>query len=356
MSVRGRATGTDVARVAGVSKSAVSRAFTGGLVSEDARARIFAAARQLKYRPSFTARSLSTRQSRMIGIAVTHLDNQFYPEVIEKFSDGFAQAGYRLLLFVTHGDADLDPVMDELLGYRLDGVVLASSSLASRVAAECVEADVPVVMFNSVDPEGKIPGIATDEVAGAKLVARYLLAAGHERFGVITGLLQSTTSVRRHRAFREEVIAAGFDKPIAVSGEYTFEGAREAALSMLRSKEAPDAIFCVNDHMALGALHAVRDLGLTPGKDVSIVGFDNVAISKWPVFSLTTLAQPVELMVQGAISGLINAIERRPTIEGTVSVPGRLLVRKSARLASGVEQIDIDEYSWNIESQTSNSG
>ncbi|MFO1468438.1 MAG: LacI family DNA-binding transcriptional regulator [Steroidobacteraceae bacterium] len=126
-------TGSDVARLARVSKSAVSRAFTGGVVSDEARRRILAAARQLKYRPNLTARSLTTSQSKLIGVAITHLDNQFYPEVIEKLSDRLASAGFRIVLFITHAEANLDPVLDELLGYRLDGVVLASTSMASRL-------------------------------------------------------------------------------------------------------------------------------------------------------------------------------------------------------------------------------
>ena len=137
-------TGSDVAREAGVSKSAVSRAFTGGVVSAEARERILKAARKLRYRPSLTARSLTTSQSKLIGVAVTHLDNQFYPDIIERLSLRLGAAGFRIVLFVTRGDADLEPMLDELLGYRLDGVVLASSSMAAEVAAECLATGVPV--------------------------------------------------------------------------------------------------------------------------------------------------------------------------------------------------------------------
>jgi len=344
--LKARATGSDVARLAGVSKSAVSRAFTGGLVSEEARLRILDAAQRLKYRPSNTARSLTTQRSRMIGIAVTHLDNQYYPEVIEKFSDRFAQSGYRLLLFVTHGEADLDPMLDELLGYGLDGVILASSSLASRVAAECREANVPVLMFNNIDPSGATPGISADESAGAALVARYLVAAGHERFGVITGVTQSSASITRLASFRQALHAAGLPAPKVRSGKYTFEGAIAATHALLDEATAPDAVFCVNDHMALGALHALRDRGMVPGRDISLVGFDNVAIARWPVFSLTTLAQPVDCMVDAGCSALLQAIAGRPALEGTQTFSGELIVRGSARIAPGILTLDSGERVW----------
>lgn len=347
--MRGRPTGTDVARLAGVSKSAVSRAFTGGIVSEEARTRILEAARQLKYRPSNTARSLTTSRSRMIGLAVTHLDNQFYPEVVERLSDRFAQAGYRLLLFVTHGEADLDPVLDELLGFRLDGVVLASSSLAVRVATECIEARVPVIMFNNVDPEGRIPGICADDVQGGALVARYLIAAGHDRFGIVTGLAQSTTSVLRLHGFREAVKAAGLPEPSVVSGKYTFGDAEAATNALLNQADPPNAIFCVNDHMAFGALHAVRSRGLLPGRDISVAGFDNVAISRWPLFSLTTIAQPLELMVEAIASELLDAIAGKPA-SGTARIfPGDLMVRASTRRAPGISPRADGEETWSLE-------
>lgn len=329
-------TGSDVARAAGVSKSAVSRAFNGGLVSEDARARIFEAARLLKYRPSLTARSLTTNRSGLIGVAITHLDNQFYPEVIEHISDRLREEKYRLVLFVTQGATDLEPMLDELLGYRLDGIVLASSSLAAQLATECRESNVPVIMFNNIDPQGRAPGVTTDNAAGAAQIARFLLAGDHRRFAIVTGIADSSTSMERCASFRETIAAAGLPEPVRVSGEYSFEGATRATLELLRGKDAPDAIFCVNDHMALAAVQAARTAGREPGRDISIVGFDNVAIAAWPAFALTTYAQPVRQMTDNMISRLLQAIDGKPLPDETVRLPGRLIVRATARRPAGV--------------------
>lgn len=344
--MREKATGSDVAKLAGVSKSAVSRAFTGGVVSDEARRRIFDAAKMLKYRPSNTARTLTTSRSRMIGLAVTHLDNQFYPEVVEKLSDRFARAGYRLLLFVTHGEADLEPVLDELLGYGLDGVVLASSSMASRVAAECSEVGVPVVMFNNVDPEGRQPGISADDVAGGALIARYLIAAGHRQTAVVTGLAQSSTSVGRLKGFRNEMMRAGLPEPLVASGQYTFEGALQATHDLLDMAQSPDGLFCVNDHMAIAALHVLHDRGLVPGRDISVVGFDNVAIARWPLLGLTTLAQPLDQMVEAAATALLGAIDGVRDLPEQTQLEGRLIVRSSARRPPGIIRDEAGEESW----------
>ena len=329
-------TGSDVAREAGVSKSAVSRAFTGGVVSAEARERILKAARKLRYRPSLTARSLTTSQSKLIGVAVTHLDNQFYPDIIERLSLRLGAAGFRIVLFVTRGDADLEPMLDELLGYRLDGVVLASSSMAAEVAAECLATGVPVSMFNNVDPDGRVPGVCADNAHGAALVARFLLSGGHRRCAVISGLAESTTSVERSEAFAATLIAAGADAPRQVSGAFSFDGATRATRDLLLGSAPPDAVFCANDHMALAALQAARSLGRKPGEDISIVGFDDVEIGAWPAFSLTTYAQPVDAMIEQTVERLLRGVAGNAVPQDTLRLPGRLLVRDSARLPLGV--------------------
>lgn len=322
-------TGIDVARLAGVSKSAVSRAFTGGSVSEDARRRIVAAARDLRYRPSQAARALKTNRSRLIGLAVTHLDNQFYPEVIERISEAIASQGSRLVLFITRGEAELEPMIEELLGFSLDGVILASGNLAVRVADECVQAGMPVIMFNNVDSAGHIPGVSTDNALGGESVGQHFLERGHKRIAVISGVPNSSTSAERTDAFCRTIIAAGLPMPVVTSGHYTVDGAMAAMRGLLETKERPTAVFCVNDHMAFAAIGVCQSLGIRPGRDIAIAGFDNVAIADWPSFSLTTYAQPIQAMVDACVARLLAEIEGVRTDTMTQRIAGELVVRQS---------------------------
>jgi DNA-binding LacI/PurR family transcriptional regulator len=339
-------TGLDVARLAGVSKSAVSRAFSGGIVSDYARERIMEAARTLKYRPNRTARSLTTNRSNLIGVAITHLDNMFYPDVLERLSIRFAQSGFRLVLFITYGEADLDPVLDELLGYRLDGVILASSSLAARVAAECRDAGVPAIMFNNIDPMAATPGVTADNAGGAAMVARFLLAAGHRHIGLITGIADSSTNRERSGAFAEAVHQATGAAPLVECGDYSFAGAIRATRALLSRRDPPDALFCINDHMALAALQAAREMGREPGRNLSIVGFDDVPAASWPAFSLTTYAQPVDLLVETIATRILDEIEGRGMTAETVHLPGRLIARASSRWPTGVRPTGPGEGLW----------
>jgi DNA-binding LacI/PurR family transcriptional regulator len=333
------ATSHEVARVAGVSRSAVSRTFTtGASVSKLTRKKVLTAAKALKYRPNLFASSLTTRRSYIIGIAVSELDNQYYPEVLQLLSEECGRFGYRLLLFITHGNKGHDPVLDELLRYQLDALVLASSSLSSALARECRAAGVPVVMFNNIDPASDVTSVAGTNDLGARTIAGYLIAAGHRRFGYIAGFAGDSTNEERSTGFTAVLHEHGLKSPACANGEFTFDGAVRATRSLLAGKSPPDAIFCVNDHAALAALQIARvEFGLVPGKDISIVGFDNVPIAHWPGFSLTTYSQPVAQMVRRTFELVRQLLVNKAAACVHETIEGALIVRGSARVPrSGV--------------------
>jgi DNA-binding LacI/PurR family transcriptional regulator len=345
------ATSADVARLAGVSRSAVSRTFTDGAsVSEPTRLKVLEAARKLKYRPNLFARSLKTRRSNILGLAISALDNQFYPDIVQRFSEEFEKLGLRLLLFVTHGGTGHDPLLDELLKYRLDGLILASSSVSSALAEECLRAGVPVVMFNNVDPASNVPTIECTNELGARTVAEFLIAGKHRRFGFIAGLPNDSTSYQRERAFARCLREKGLPEPNREEGEFTFAGAVRASRTLLKLKQPPDAIFCTNDHMALAALQVAREeFGLVPGENISIVGFDNAPIAQWPCFGLTTYAQPTADLVSRTIRVMQLSLENELPRKLHEQLPGELVVRTSARVPhSGVIHTADGMRIWRI--------
>src|SRR5262249_7852744 len=152
-----------VARLAGVSQSAVSRTFMeGGSVSEKTRKKVVEAARTLGYRPNAIARSLITQQSRIIGVAMSYLDNQFYPEVLQALSTRLQAAGYHLLLFTTEEGTQIDPIIEQAMEYQIDGLILASVSLSARLADECSTIGVPIIMFNRTAGRTSISSVTGD--------------------------------------------------------------------------------------------------------------------------------------------------------------------------------------------------
>ncbi len=304
---------SDVALLAGVSQSAVSRTYTpGASVAPATRERVVQAAVQLGYRPNAIARTLTTRRSRMIGVVVSYLQNQFYPVVIEKLSQALQRHGYHVLLFVSDGHetgATVDDKLMDVMQYQVDGLVLASVTLSSAIAQGCRAAGVPVVLFNRTAPIEGVHCVASDNHAGGRLAAQTLIEAGCQRIAYIAGLEDASTQIERERGFIERLGQAGVEVSARAVGRYSYEGACEATRALCSKAARPDGIFVANDHMALAVMDTLRsELGLRVPQDVCVIGFDNVPQSAWPAYGLTTITQDAQAMVDVTVDLLLQAI------------------------------------------------
>lgn len=333
-------TSVDVAKLAEVSQSAVSRSFTpGASVSAATRQRVLEAARRLGYRPNAHARSLTTGRSNIIGLVIASLNNQFYPAALEHMARELQKKGYHLLLFFAQSES-ADDVIDEILQYHVDGLVLATTTLSSKLANQCAEAKIPVILFNRVMADlGHTPGakvvssVRSDNYNGGRQLAHLLADAGHRRCAYIAGSAASSTNLERERGFTEGLAEKGLPVYAKAPGDYDHAQARLATLSLFADRaRAPDAIFVASDHMALSVIDTLRhELQLRVPQDVSVVGFDNVAAGAWPAYELTTFEQPVDAMVSAVVHLLERTLEAGPVREDIV-VAGRLVLRGSARL------------------------
>ena len=335
------ATSLDVARKAGVSQSAVSRAFTpGASVSEGMRARVLKAAAELGYRPNALARSLITGRSRIIGLVVSYLDNGYYPVALEKLSKALQERGYRILIFMAPQSAEnVDDVLSEILDYQVDGLVLASVAMSSDLVARCAAAGVPVLLFNRRQDDRRFSAVTTDNRGGGRKLAEFLIAGRHQRIAYIAGWEGASTQRDREAGFREGLADAGgalFDRAV---GDYRFEGAQAATRRMFTGKPRsarPDAVFVANDHMAIAAMDVLRyELGLRVPEEVSVVSFDDVPQAAWPSYGLTTVRQSAARMVEATVEALMARIEAGDEVPRQVEIEGSLIVRTSARVPEG---------------------
>ncbi|TCS36306.1 LacI family transcriptional regulator [Paucimonas lemoignei] len=327
-------TAHEVARLAGVSQSAVSRTFTeGASVSPDTREKVMQAARQLGYRPNLVARSLITGRSHIIGVTIPSLSNPFYSELLEALAASFAEIGYRVMLFTTDPDRNSDPVLEEVLRYRVDALVLVASNLSSRFADECRQIGLPVVLLNRKTTSRTASSVTGENQSGAAQIAAFLAAGGHQRFAYIAGLESSSTNHDREKAFTDYLKEHDYAAPLRAVGNYTVEGAMAATRELLNQKNRPDAIFCANDLMALAAVNVARtEFNLEVGRQISIVGFDDSALAAWPIFGLTTYAQPVRQMVGRVVEIVKEAVTEKDMTPVHEVVEGSLIVRESARI------------------------
>jgi DNA-binding LacI/PurR family transcriptional regulator len=333
-------TSADVAKRAGVSRSAVSRVFTpGASASANTEQKVRQAATELGYRPNVLARAIKSGKSRMIGLIVAYLDNQFYPDAIEKLSNALQHEGYHVLVFMASQKAgNIDNVVDEILDYQVDGIIAASVAMSSDLADRCTAVGVPIVLFNrSQDGLAAATAVTSDNQAGGRKVAEFLLAGGHQRIAYIAGWEGASTQRDREIGFTQALAAAGRKMVAREVGNFRMDEARGATLRMfVPGTPMPDAVFVANDHMALEVMDTLRfEFGLDIPGDVSVVGYDDVPAAAWRSYNLTTVRQPANRMVAATVELLLDKIDNRPTPPGNIEVDGPLVLRGSARVPEG---------------------
>ena len=330
---RNNASQNDVARLAGVSQAAVSRTFTpGASVSEETRQKVVDAAEKLNYRPNAIARSLIQRATNLIGLVVVRFTNPFYARLIRDFTRDLQERGYWTLLLNVADHNEVEETLPMALQYQVDGLIITSATLSSGMADECARSGTPVVLFNRYALSSSVNAVCCDGVKGGRMVADALLDAGHQRLAYIAGEPGSSTNRDRERGFTGRLQERGTTLPWREQGDYGYESGYAAAQRLLARDDPPDAIFCANDLMAMGALDQARHMGVRVPAELSIIGFDDVPMAGWPGYSLTTVRQPVERMVDSTIQVLLNAIENPETETIVKMIPPTLTVRSSARI------------------------
>ena len=269
---RSRATSFDVAALAGVSQSAVSRAFNpGSSIAEETRLKVLAAARKLNYVPNSIASSLTTKRTNIVALILGYMANPFYVHVMHHFSQRLQELGRQVLIFTVDPGVESDEAILRVLQYQVDGVILTSAQLSTRMTSMCHDRGIPIVLFNRYIPGSDASGVRCDNSAGGRLIAEAFLAAGAETYALITGDPKGTTSQDRVRGFIERLIEGGIKRHDirTYEGQSSYDGAVQATLRIFRDRQGPDALFGVNDIMAMGALDTLRNrLGMRVPSDV----------------------------------------------------------------------------------------
>lgn len=334
--IAARVSSIEVARLAGVSQSTVSRVFSadGPNVAEKTRQRVLNAAAALGYQPNAIARMMSKGRSDIIGIVVANIANLFYPFVLDKFLTRLQEIGRHVLLFTVPPDQEMDDILPLVLQYQVDALIITSATLSSAMAQECSRRGTPVILFNRhVDAEG-VSTISTDNLNGGRQVADLLLDTGHTRIAYVAGTPHTSTNSDRERGFTARLSERGHAIAVRLQGNFTYDSAFTVVRDLLFStapNARPDALFCANDSMALGAIDAAKSLGIRIPDDLSVIGFDNIPMAGWNAYDLTTIAQDVDAMIALTIETMLARIADPDTPTGLHTIPGRLCVRGSVR-------------------------
>jgi LacI family transcriptional regulator len=328
-----RVTISHVAERAGVSPTTVSHVLSRKrVVGEATRTTVLEAIRELGYRPNHVARNLRTRQSHMLAVVVPDITNPFYAVLTRGLADAVDAAGYGTVVCNTDGQHDRERrLFEDVMDRGVDGIVFASGEIANEISFGPADQSTPIVCIGEQLDHPMCDAVIPDDGAGSREAAAFLAARGYSRIAMIQGPPRYGT--QRTAGFRAAMQADKRRVPAKhlVRGDWTRKGGYEAMKTLMALPQRPDAVFCANDLMAIGALDVAHELGLRVPDDVAVVGFDDVDAATIVTPQLTTVRNPAYEVGSAAGDLVLSRITGRYTGAGrTVVLPCSLVERGTA--------------------------
>lgn len=332
----------DVARHAEVSVGTVSNVLNGSpLVKQETRERVLAAIAALGFHPMAAARTLSTQRTNTIGMVRTELrpkshqveSDPFVIDLIDGITSAAVESGVGLTFWTTYvGQTEMDLYRRLVHSRQIDGLIVFALREEDPRIQYLKEYDFPSVIFGRPEPLETSNWIDVDSAHGIELAVRHLVELGHRRIGYISPPHEQFLTRQRWAGYVAGMNAAGLeiDPELVHEGDFSEKSGQLGAHYLLDLPQPPTAIVCNNDRMAMGAMHAIQARGLTVGEHVSVVGYDNVPLSRFSNPPLTTLSQPTRLIGAMLFNLLLSIIDGQPdaTLSGKLVTP-ELHVRQS---------------------------
>ncbi len=325
----------DIAKIAGVSKSTVSRALSNSpLISEETRNRIQTIAQQYNYQVHQPARSLSLKQTNTIAF-VTHgyygdicVEDLFLLEMLGAISKALALKGYDLLM-VNVDPYETDWINDYLNTGKVDGFVLMTSTKKQQHINKLIEMDAPFIAWGVPIPDLNCCTVTGDNFNGARLAVEYFLRLGKQRIAFVGGPKTEREVELRYHGFEKALISAGLspDPKRIVYGNYSTEAGYNSMVQLLEQDSSIDAVFANSDFIAIGAMNAIRAQGKRVPEDISVIGYDDISLAQYSNPPLTTIRQNINESGRLLVKNLLQYLETG--IITNVVVPVNLVVRES---------------------------
>jgi DNA-binding LacI/PurR family transcriptional regulator len=339
----------DVANESGVSQATVTRVFSSpDLVSAKTQAKVHAAAERLGYVPNAIARSLKSQRTNIIG-AVVPAEGEYWQHALTAFSRQLAAQNRQLLLFSFGEDDRVEQVLQSVLQYQVDGVVLASAKISQAQLSVMQTQRVPTVAFNQPEASGVVPSISVDNEAGTRALADHLLQQGCRSAVFVGGISTTSTDRLRYQGAARGLGAHGVGCAYVEAGSFSYEAGyfiSEQVSEMLApggslhaASADPVGLMVSGDELAFGVLDGLRSRGVRVPEDVMLTGFDGLPQSSWAGYDLTTIVQDIDLLVQRAIGMLLSPETTQPipelVAEGALRIGATTGIGSSTRRSNG---------------------
>ncbi len=329
----------DIAKKVGCASSTVSKALNNSKeISKKRKAEILAVAKEMGYVPNSSARSLTTKKSWSIGIVFSEdlhigLEHHFFSGVIQEFKKSVEELGYEISFYSKKiGNQSLTYL--EWFKYKdLDGILIVTVDVEDENLEALRQSKIPVVTVDS----GliNVPTVISDNFQGTRMALEYLMSRGAESIAHIAGPLRSFAAVERLEAFKSVLSSCGREESVFVeASNYDYKSGKEALYKLIKlTKDLPDAIYAANDDIALGAIMALKELGYKVPRDTSVIGFDNIELTRFTSPSLTTVKQDKRKIGTEAAKLLIEQIDKKTErTKGIIKrIPVELIIRESTK-------------------------
>lgn len=320
-------TQADVARLARVSQSAVSRVFAGrGYVAPEVRLKIESAGKRLNYSPDLVARSMAKGQSDIIAVLTTAITHPFVPHLLEQLTRATRARELEVLLLNAPQGSQIERLVPLAKAYRVKGIIIANVTLAAGSAALAREGGTPVVIVNRYVGDEGVHTVSCDNVEGARGIANEMIDAGLKRLAFIGGLATSATNTARRKGFLDQLAERGMAPAFVSEGAFSHEWGYQAAALLKRDFPDVDGVFCGDDVVALGFIDGYRDDPAAFARMPAVVGFDDIPSASWSPYMLTTFRNPLEEMVDAALDLLDLPADAMPRHQ---LLPGALIRRRT---------------------------
>ncbi|GLQ58094.1 LacI family transcriptional regulator [Devosia nitrariae] len=335
-----RVTALDVARLAGVSRSAVSRTLTeGASVSAETRQKVLSAAEKLGYHRNALVRGMITRRSGIIGVITGGLENPFLAVALERLARRLQREGLKSFIYSGDAESDLQSALPGMIEYRVDGCMFLTNDLSPDTAAKYVGLGIPLVLVfspgistTSGDPVAPIGSVSVDSFEISRRMGHLMADGGCRRLAYLSGHPDSTSNRLRHEGFQQGLSERGAILSSVATGNFVYTDALRGARRLLSSAEPIDAIYCGNDLMAMAALDVARgELGFAVPHQLAVAGFDDIQLAGGAAYDLTTVRQPVSTMIDLAADLLLEYIELPTSPSRKIVVDAELVRRGSTR-------------------------
>lgn len=308
-----KATIKDIAEVAGISYSSVSRALNGLKgVSEVTRQKVKKIAEELDYTPNAVARGLVQKQTGTLGLILPDITNPFYPEVARGVEERASLAGYNTFFCNTNYDLlKEESYLLNLMQKRVDGIILAPVSSQSNFVEQRKQMPVPFVYLGNTPERTEYSFVIADNIRGGYLATRTLIEKGYRRIGFISGEDEESPVGGRYAGYKEAMDRYNIevDDVYTRFGNWRLKSGYDIIKQMIDSGAYPEAVIAGNDILAMGILQGIKDKGLSVPEDIAVIGFDDIPHASWPAINLSTIRQPKSRMGIAAVEILLEQLQ-----------------------------------------------